>query len=188
MKIYTKSGDKGQTSLIGGERVSKTDPRVEAYGTVDELSAHAAMLKDILAYDGIGEFRELDGFRARLTDILRTLMTVEAALARGKGVEAKAGDLVPEHIKTLEADIDSLSESVRPLAHFTVPGGHTAVSQCHICRTVCRRAEREAYRAAETAPVPENALIYLNRLSDYFYLLGRRISEIVGAEEVVWTP
>jgi cob(I)alamin adenosyltransferase len=182
MKIYTKNGDRGQTSLIGGQRVSKTDPRVEAYGTVDELSAHTAMLKDMLMT------AEVDEFDGMLTDILRTLMTVEAVLATGEGGAGKVSGIAPEQITTLESEIDTLSGTVKPLAYFTVPGGHVIVSQCHICRTVCRRAEREAYRAAEKTSVSESALAYLNRLSDYFYMLGRRLSEILGARETIWTP
>lgn len=182
MKIYTKSGDRGQTSLIGGQRVSKTDPRVEAYGTVDELSAHTAMLKDMLREAGITEFDD------RLTDILHTLMTAEAALAVGEGGDGKVSDVTADRIAVLESDIDSLSGAVKPLEYFTIPGGHPIVSQCHICRTVCRRAEREAYRAAEKGPVAENATVYLNRLSDYFYILGRRLSELLGAAETAWIP
>ncbi len=183
MKIYTKSGDRGQTSLIGGQRVSKADPRVEAYGTVDELSAHTAMLKDMLAAAGVDEFDE------RLTDILCTLMTVEAVLATGEsGDTEKVQDVAPERIAALESDIDSLNSAVKPLTYFTIPGGHVVVSQCHICRTVCRRAEREAHRAAEITPVSANATAYINRLSDYFYMLGRRLTEILGAKETVWVP
>ena len=182
MKIYTKSGDMGQTSLIGGQRVSKADPRVEAYGTVDELSAHTAMLKDMLAEAGIDEF---DG---TLAGILCTLMTAEAALATGEGGAGKVADVDPRQTADLEAGIDTLSAAVKPLTYFTVPGGHVTVSQCHICRTVCRRAEREVYRAAEKFPVKENTPAYLNRLSDYFYMLGRRLSEILGAKETIWNP
>lgn len=182
MKIYTKGGDKGKTSLIGGERVPKYDLRVEAYGTVDELSAHVAMLKDILAKE------DLDGLKDDLVRILRELMTVEALLATGKGGEGKVKDLETESIERLEKRIDAITAELKPIDKFTLPGGNVIVSQAHICRTVCRRAERRAVQAAQQYDISHNALVYLNRLSDYLYTLSRRLAEILNAEETLWIP
>lgn len=182
MKIYTKSGDKGRTSLVGGERVYKFDARVEAYGTVDELSAHVAMLRDMLFNVSINEFEE------DLTAILRTLMTLEALLATGKGGEGKVTDITAANLEWLEGRIDDISASLPPITSFTIPGGHVIVSQTHICRTVCRRAEREACHASFENDISVNSLKYLNRLSDYFYVLGRKLSERLNTTETLWIP
>ena len=161
MKLYTKTGDCGKTTLIGGERVSKCDVRVEAYGTVDELSANVALLSDML--------REKEGTEEYVADLVRVgshLMTVAA----------------------LEHRIDELSACVKPITKFTIPGGNRIVSMCHVCRTVCRRAERAALRANEEHCVSCQALIYLNRLSDYLYILGRALNELFEVEEILWIP
>lgn len=182
MKIYTKSGDKGRTSLIGGERVLKCDSRVEAYGTVDELSAQMAMLRDMLSAAGITEFS------SDLIRILRTLMGVEALMALGKGGDGKVNDLSQQETEYLEKRIDEISETLPALEYFTIPGGHVAVSQAHICRTVCRRAERRAYQAATEHDISTDAIKYLNRLSDFMYIAGRRLSVLFNVEETVWKP
>lgn len=183
IKIYTKTGDRGTTSLIGGERVSKTDERVEAYGSVDELSAHTAYLSDLLRSDpGLGTYV------GDLTAIGSRLMSIEALLAVGKGGEAKVADLAPEAIEHLESRIDAMQSALAPITKFTIPGGNAIVSWCHICRTVCRRAERRALRAAALYPVSAAALTYLNRLSDYFYVLGRSLTEYFRIEETLWIP
>jgi cob(I)alamin adenosyltransferase len=132
MKIYTKKGDTGTTSLVGGQRVGKDDLRVVAYGTVDELSAFTALLRDAMG-------AQMEGHRADLLRILGVLMSVESSLA---GV---AGMAMP--VAWLEGRIDALHEKLTPLTHFTLPGGHPLVSQAHVCRTVCRRAERCAVAA-----------------------------------------
>lgn len=182
MKIYTKSGDKGRTSLIGGERVSKYDSRVEAYGTIDELSAHIGMLRDMLAGSSAPEYGE------DLIAILRTLMSVESILAVGKGGYDKIPDIRPESIAELESRIDEINSTLPEIHCFTLPGGHVIVSQAHICRTVCRRAEREACRAVAQHEILPNALRYINRLSDYLYVLGRKLAERLNAEEILWEP
>lgn len=183
-KIYTKTGDKGTTSLVGGERVSKTDERVEAYGTVDELGSFIAYLSDQLRKDpSTAEY--LDD----LTRIGSQLMSVAALLAVGRGGEGKLPDIQPEAIAYLEQRIDRMQSQVPPITKFTIPGGHSTVSLCHICRTVCRRAERASLRAAALHPtISENTLAYLNRLSDYFYLLGRALTEHYHVEETLWIP
>lgn len=183
MKLYTKGGDGGTTSLIGGERAAKFDIRVEAYGSVDELSAQTAMLRDRLAEAGIADFEE------DLVTILRRLMTIESLLALGEGYEGdKVPDLSDEEIAEIELRIDAVSELLTPIRYFTLPGGHPLVSQAHICRTVCRRVERRACRAAAEYTVSARALTYLNRLSDYFYAVGRRLTYLLHVEETLWIP
>ena len=173
MKVYTKTGDKGMTSLIGGERVFKTDERVEAYGSVDELSAFAALLTDRIRGDAA-----LAAYVEDLNRILSRLMSVEALLATGEAGSDKVSPLAPEAVSWLESRIDK----------FTVPGGDTAVSLCHVCRTVCRRAERAALRADAKYGVDSTALVWLNRLSDYFYLLGRTLTAYYDVRETLWIP
>ena len=183
MKVYTKTGDKGMTSLIGGERVFKCDERVEAYGSVDELSAFVALLTDRLRPDAA-----LASHVEELNRILSRLMTVEALLATGEGGRDKMAPLAPECVAWLEACIDTMQAALPPIDKFTIPGGHEAVSLCHGCRTVCRRAERAALRADQRYGVDATALVWLNRLSDYFYLLGRTLTAHYRVEETLWIP
>lgn len=183
MKVYTKTGDKGMTSLIGGERVFKCDERVEAYGSVDELSAFVALLADRLRPDAA-----LASHVEELNRILSRLMTVEALLATGEGGRDKMAPLAPECVAWLEACIDTMQAALPPIDKFTIPGGHEAVSLCHVCRTVCRRAERAALRADQRYGVDATALVWLNRLSDYFYLLGRTLTAHYREEETLWIP
>ena len=194
MKIYTKTGDKGTTSLIGGERVSKTDLRVEAYGTVDELTAFLALLADTLCHDerctavnSIGSV-----LNERIVDELHRiesqLMSVAALLAIGKGGEGKVAPIAEERVVELEEAIDRMQAEIPPITKFTIPGGHRAVSLSHVCRTICRRAERAALRAAEITAVDESVFRYLNRLSDYLYNLGRLLTERLRVEEILWIP
>lgn len=183
MNVYTKTGDKGTTSLIGGERVFKTDERVEAYGSVDELAAFVALLSDRL--------RSLEGARTEvdnLARILSRLMTVEALLAVGEGGAGKVAPLPADAVAWLEERIDAMQAAVPPIDKFTIPGGHEAVSLCHVCRTVCRRAERAALRADQTHGIDADLLRWLNRLSDYFYLLGRLLTTRLAVEETLWIP
>lgn len=183
MKVYTKTGDKGMTLLIGGERVFKCDERVEAYGSVDELSAFVALLADRLRPDAA-----LASHVEELNRILSRLMTVEALLATGEGGRDKMAPLAPECVAWLEACIDTMQAALPPIDKFTIPGGHEAVSLCHVCRTVCRRAERAALRADQRYGVDATALVWLNRLSDYFYLLGRTLTAHYRVEETLWIP
>lgn len=183
MKIYTKGGDKGHTSLIGGERVPKYDLRVEAYGTVDELTAFTALLAD--KFMGAGEF---SSHEQQLRRIESQLMTVAALLAVGKGGEDKVAGLKSSATEELEAWIDDMQERLPAITKFTIPGGDERISLCHVCRTICRRAERAALRAAEQHTIDTAATIYLNRLSDYFYLLGRSVTLITNSDEILWIP
>ena len=171
------------TSLIGGERVFKCDERVEAYGSVDELSAFVALLADRLRPDAA-----LASHVEELNRILSRLMTVEALLATGEGGRDKMAPLAPECVAWLEACIDTMQAALPPIDKFTIPGGHEAVSLCHVCRTVCRRAERAALRADQRYGVGATALVWLNRLSDYFYLLGRTLTAHYRVEETLWIP
>lgn len=183
VKVYTKTGDQGTTSLIGGERVFKTDERVEAYGSVDELTAFTALLTDKLREDsGLAEYVH------DLERIASQLMTVSALLAVGEGGTDKITNLDAGAVEFLEQRIDRMQAQVKPITKFTIPGGHKDVSLCHVCRTVCRRAERAALRADAKHHVAPQALVYLNRLSDYFYLLGRTLTEYFNVEETLWIP
>lgn len=182
MKVYTKGGDKGRTSLIGGERVVKYDLRVEAYGTVDELTAFTALLADKL----MGE--EFATEVEQLRRIESQLMTVAALLATGEGGKDKVASIKPEAVEELEHQIDAMQEALPAITKFTIPGGDERASLCHVCRTVCRRAERASLRAAAEFELDSSAMIYLNRLSDYFYLLGRTVVERAKVEEILWIP
>ena len=193
MKVYTKTGDGGTTALIGGERVSKADARVEAYGTVDELAAHLALLGDMM--------RREEGFATTIDAIDRIqkeLMVVEALLATGQGgrnadggsgyAESKVAPLPAAAVERLEREIDAMSNGLPPLAGFTLPGGHPVVSQSHVCRTVCRRAERATVRVSELYVMSPGVAEYLNRLSDWLYVVGRKAVMILGVKETYWMP
>ena len=180
-KVYTKTGDRGTTSLTGGERVSKADLRVEAYGTVDELTANVGMLHDVMeSYDNENVRPLCD----ELERICSELMTVAALFSQGSG--SGLPDFKTEAVKWLEERIDSITSRLSPAGKFTLPMGHPLVSGAHICRTVCRRAERAAIKAGQEHPLSENGIIYLNRLSDYLYVLSRLLSDIFNAKEKYW--
>ncbi len=183
MKVYTKGGDKGTTSLMGGSRVSKNDCRVEAYGTVDELSAFVALLSDKLRPSAL--FAE---HVANLDLINSTLMTIEAHLASDSSSTKSMPPIADSVVEFLEHEIDSMLECLEPITKFTIPGGDVRISLSHVCRTVCRRAERRAIAVADQYDVDPNVVIYLNRLSDYFYVLGRTITAKLEVEEILWIP
>lgn len=183
MKIYTRCGDKGYTSLIGGERVEKYDLRVEAYGCVDELIAFTALLADKLAVDN-----KCANYTQQLRAIESQLMCVSALLAVGKGGEEKVAKLKCDATHTLEEHIDQMQAQLPAISKFTIPGGDERISLCHVCRTVCRRAERAALRAGAQHTIDCDVMAYLNRLSDYFYLLGRSLTMLCNMEEIEWLP
>ena len=183
MKLYTKGGDKGCTSLIGGERVRKTDVRVEAYGTADELQANIAYLADQMMHEEV-----LLPYVEDCRKICSLLMTTCSLLAVGSKCEHKMPQLTDNDIVWLEGRIDALQAELKPVEFFTIPGGCALASFCHICRTVCRRAERRAIEASEDYEICNTLLVLLNRLSDYLYALCRTITERLGAEEVLWRP
>lgn len=181
MKVYTKSGDKGTTSLIGGERVAKDDIRVEAYGTVDELTAFVALLGDKIKARGVG-----DSYFGELCIINSMLMNVEAHLASGAEPGYQLPEVGEKSIKMLELSIDRMQAKVSQITKFTIPGGDELISLCHVCRTICRRAERRAITASNVHNVNELTIKYLNRLSDYLYLLGRTMAMELNVDEILW--
>ena len=183
MKLYTKGGDKGRTSLIGGERVRKTDARVEAYGTADELQANIAYLADKMMRE-----EALLPYVEDCRKICSLLMNACSLLAVGSNCEHKMPEISEESIAWLEGRIDALQAELKPVEFFTIPGGCELSSLCHICRTVCRRAERRAIEAAENYEIESAVMVLLNRLSDYLYALCRTITERLDAEEVLWQP
>lgn len=187
MKIYTKTGDDGTTALFGGTRVKKYDLRIESYGTIDELNSWLGLLRDQEMADPIKE---------ALRSIQNKLFTVGAILATDpkksllkNGKErlniARIGS---KDIEFLEQEMDNMEKNLVPMTHFILPGGHTTVSYCHIARTVCRRAERLMAHLHEKAPFEGNVLIYINRLSDYLFVLARKLSKDLQAEEIRWIP
>ena len=187
MKIYTKTGDKGTTSLFSGTRVPKHHIRIESYGTVDELNSHIGLVKD---QEIQPETREiLNRIQDRLFTIGSTLATEpeKATLKSGKP-RLNIPTISEEDILLLENEMDKMNEVLPEMTHFVLPGGHQAVSICHIARTVCRRAERMATALYEISPFSELVLKYLNRLSDYLFVLARKLSKDLNAREVQWIP
>jgi cob(I)alamin adenosyltransferase len=179
-KIFTKGGDQGETSLLGGTRVPKFHERIEAYGTLDELNSFIGLLRD----------QPIDNFtREILLRIQQNLFIAESHLAADKDQDVKRlPQISEEEIVFLEDEIDRMSRGLPELRSFILPGGHQVVSLCHIVRTVCRRAERLTVKLRETSPVDEIIIKYLNRLSDYFFVLGRKIAKDFNIGEVLWEP
>ena len=182
MKVYTKTGDKGTTSLVGGKRTSKNDLRVEAYGTVDELMAHIALLRDKMSLSDM----DLGEYATDLTLTLNTLMTLSSLLASDESMPQKVSHLSNKTITDIEARIDSIVNRLSPISNFTIPGGHVLISLSHVCRTVCRRAERRVISATSEFNISETTQIYLNRLSDYLYVLGRILNDTFNIKEELW--
>lgn len=180
MKIYTKKGDTGETSLIGGTRVPKSHIRIESYGTVDELNSFIGMIRDQLAD------KELSN---TLKEIQDRLFTVGSSLAADpERSKMKIPDLLESDITLLENEMDRMSEPLPELKNFILPGGNLAASTCHVARCVCRRAERQVVQLSANSFVDEKMVRYLNRLSDYFFVLARYICWQNGAEETLWNP
>ncbi|MDR1551881.1 MAG: cob(I)yrinic acid a,c-diamide adenosyltransferase [Prevotellaceae bacterium] len=178
MKIYTKTGDKGITSLIGGTRVPKFHIRVEAYGTVDEL----------ISYIGLIRSQKIDlHIIATLHQIQIKLMDIAAIVASDERAK-KLRQITDDDIYLLENEIDKYDAELEPLRYFVLPGGHNCPSFCHIARCICRRAERLILRVDEEYPVPENVLIYINRLSDYLFILARKLHKDLDIQELLWIP
>lgn len=180
MKIYTKTGDKGQTSLIGGTRVPKNHIRIEAYGTVDELNSWIGLLRDTINDKNI---------ISTLIEIQDRLFTIGSILATDpEKSKMKLPELHTEDISKLEKEIDAIDSIVPPMKSFVLPGGHPIVSHCHIARCICRRAERCTIHLTEEFPVEEIVIQYLNRLSDYLFMLSRKLSHDLNAAEIPWKP
>lgn len=187
MKVYTKTGDKGTTALFGGTRVPKFHIRIESYGTVDELNSYIGLIRD----------QEMDThYKDVLIEIQDRLFTVGAILATDpekailkNGKERLNIPKISEKdLDYLEKEIDSMETELPPMTHFVLPGGHTTVSYCHIARCVCRRAERLAAHLNDIEPTDEMVLKYLNRLSDYLFVLARKLTFDLKANEVKWIP
>jgi len=180
VKIYTKTGDKGSTSLIGGARVPKYHPRIEAYGTIDELMAFAALLRD----------QEIDAQKKEvIKQILDRLMSCASILAADcTDCSIKIPQIFNADIEFLELEIDDMDSKLEPLSNFILPGGHQTVSLCHVARTICRRAERLSIKLSEETHVPENVIKYLNRLSDFFFVLARTFSKELKIDQINWLP
>ena len=187
MKIYTKTGDKGTTALFGGTRVPKHHIRIESYGTIDELNSHIGLIRD----------QDIDQtHKTILIEIQDRLFTVGAILAtdpeKATLKNGKARLNIPKisdaDIKRLEDSMDSMNASLPEMTHFVLPGGHQTVSFCHIARTVCRRAERLASHLNTLEPFQPETLMYINRLSDFLFVLARKLSFELQAEEVKWIP
>ena len=187
MKIYTKTGDKGKTSLFGGTRVPKYELRIEAYGTVDELNSYIGLLRD----------QKIDKHTSNsLLKIQHELFTIGSMLAipPEKKILKSGKDRLSipkislDEILFLEQEIDRMEKELTPMTHFILPGGHQTVSFCHIARCVCRRAERLAVQLHESEPINEHILSYLNRLSDYLFVLARKLSMDNKAKEIPWIP
>ena len=187
MKIYTKTGDKGTTALFGGTRVPKSHLRIDAYGTVDELNSHIGLVKDTYADKNANQL--LNHIQDRLFTIGAILATdpEKAKLKNGKE-RLSIPKINADNIEALEKAIDQMNDELPPMTHFILPGGHPTVSHCHIARCVCRRAERLATALYNFEPFDEEVLQYLNRLSDYLFVLARKISKDVNADEVKWIP
>lgn len=187
MKIYTKTGDKGSTALFGGTRVPKHHIRIDSYGTVDELNSFIGLIRD----------QEIDPrSKEILIHIQEKLFTVGAILAtdpekailkNGKQ-RLNIHKISEEHITLLETEMDEMSDNLPPMSHFVLPGGHTTVSYCHIARCVCRRAERLASALYDIEPFDIATLKYLNRLSDYLFVLARKLTHDLNADEIKWMP
>ena len=178
MKIYTKTGDKGTTSLIGGTRVPKYALRIESYGTTDELNSYIGLIRD----------QEISQeYIAQLIEIQDRIFTIGSSLAADPvKSKMKLPDLLESDVTYLESKIDEMNEQLPMMRSFILPGGHTTVSYCHLARVVCRRAERLVTHLQEEEEVSPIVLQYLNRLSDYLFVLSRKLAQDLGAKEQPW--
>ena len=187
MKIYTKTGDKGTTALFGGTRVPKHHIRIESYGTIDELNSHLGLIRD----------QEINQqYKDLLIHIQDRLFTVGAILATDpeKAILKNGKErlnipkITAEDIERLEKEMDTMNTELPTMTHFVLPGGHQTVSFCHIARCVCRRAERLATALNDIEAIEPHAIMYLNRLSDYLFVLARKLSYDLQANEIKWIP
>lgn len=180
-KIYTKTGDKGETSLIGGTRVPKYHERIEAYGTLDELNSFIGYLRDQLSDTHLREV---------LLKVQENLFTAESLLATDPDVliTRSLPHLSENDVLTLEQEIDAMNEHLPALSSFILPGGHPLVALCHVCRTVCRRGERIIIKVASDMAVDETLIKYINRLSDYLFVLARELAFVNNVADLPWKP
>lgn len=182
MKIYTKTGDKGTTGLYGGKRVPKYDTRIEAYGTLDELNSFIGLLRD----------QEIDSshksFLIKLQIDFFIIGAILATPSKEKQLKTKELKIEKSHIHKIENEIDRLEESLEPMTHFILPGGHPTVSYCHVARSICRRTERLILYLNSLEPINNEVLIYMNRLSDYLFVLARKLTKDLNVKEIKWIP
>ena len=187
MKIYTKTGDKGTTGLVGGTRIPKHDLRIDCYGTVDELNSYLGLIRD----------QEISKeSKTTLIEIQNQLFIIGSLLATDPEKLKDASKrkrlgitfLEANAIIFLETEIDAMNLALPPMTHFILPGGHQTVSFCHIARCICRRAERNVSKLNVDQPTQPEVLIYLNRLSDFIFVLARKLSKELEAEEIKWIP
>ena len=178
-KIYTKTGDKGETSLIGGTRVPKYHDRIEAYGTVDELNSYLGLIRDVSSDKTV---------KSALLKIQERLFVLESSLATDPSAEINRAlpEIVEGDIEFLEKEIDRMNENLPDLTTFVLPGGDVLSSHCHIARTICRRSERITIKLATTFPIKELDIKYLNRLSDFLFVLARKVIYDRGGDETPW--
>jgi cob(I)alamin adenosyltransferase len=180
MKIYTKTGDKGTTALFGGKRVSKADLRIDTYGTVDELNSYIGLVRD----QPVNQIR-----KNILVEIQDRLFTIGSILATEPGnTKVKVPSLLLDDVALLEKEIDAMDSVLPPMKSFVLPGGHPSVSFCHVARTVCRRAERLVIALDAHEKIDALVIQYLNRLSDYLFMLSRKMTAELNAEETPWKP
>jgi len=180
MKIYTRTGDEGQTSLLGGTRVPKYHLRIESYGTVDELNSWMGIIRAQTTDETLLK---------TLEHIQETLFTAGSLLATDPAKnKVKIPGLVEEDVTLLENEMDRMDKELPALKNFILPGANTAEAQCHVARCVCRRAERSVLRLNEREPLSELIYKYLNRLSDYLFVLSRKLTQDLKAEETPWKP
>lgn len=181
MKIYTKTGDKGTTALIGGSKVSKSHLRIEAYGTVDELNSYLGLCRDL---------SDDEPTKSNLQRIQEQLFTIGAILAcdPDKHIKMSIPDMQERYITDLESGIDGMEKVLPEMKFFILPGGHPLISHIHVARTICRRAERCCVRLSEASTVDPLILVFLNRLSDYLFVLARYTGHLKGIGDIPWKP
>ena len=185
MKIYTKTGDKGTTALFGGTRVSKNHIRIESYGTVDELNSHIGLVRDQNMNQHYKDILIIIQDKLFTVGAILATDPIKAVLKSGKE-RLNIPKISKDDIELLEREIDKMNESLPPMINFVLPGGHQTVSFCHIARGVCRRAERLAVALNDLEPFQPESLTYLNRLSDYLFVLARKLSYDLQADEIKW--
>ncbi len=187
-RIYTRGGDGGNTGLVGGQRVAKDDLRIECYGTVDELNAFIGMSRTSLRelIEANPQLRELDAILLRVQHELFNLGSILATLP--SDVHAKQPRVTEAEVRQLESEIDRMNIGLPPLRSFVLPGGSRVNAELHVCRTVCRRAERILVALNRRDQAPEHAIEYLNRLSDALFVWSRWVNKVIGAREVLWEP
>ena len=178
MKIYTKTGDSGMTGLFGGKRISKDDARIEAYGTLDELNS-------FLGFLNAGFY--IEKYNDIILEVQNRLFDMGSHLASDPEKDVLPSGITPEDIRLLENFMDDMDSELAPLRNFILPGGNQTVAQAHICRTVCRRAERRVVTLHQFSDIDPMIVMYLNRLSDFLFILARYLAFKSGIEELKWT-